>query len=132
MEELSGIVAKVPDAPLFANMIEGGKTPFLSSAELQALGFKMVVYPLSALFTAARSIGNVYRALKEEKTTARLQEGMVSFLGLRERRRRSALQGNRAQVRRRRRGLTATFSEWRARRDSNPQPSDPKSDALSN
>ena len=79
MEELSGIVAKVPDAPLFANMIEGGKTPFLSSAELQALGFKMVVYPLSALFTAARSIGNVYRALKEEKTTARLQEGMVSF-----------------------------------------------------
>ena len=79
VEELSGIAANVPNAPLFANMIEGGKTPLLSSAELQALGFKMVVYPLSALFSAARAIGNIYRALKEEKTTKSLQDTLVSF-----------------------------------------------------
>jgi len=41
--------------PLFANMIEGGKTPFLSAAELEQLGFKMVVYPLSGLFAATKA-----------------------------------------------------------------------------
>ena len=78
VDELERVAASF-DAPLFANMIEGGKTPLLSSAELQALGFKMVVYPLSALFTAAHAIGNIYRALKEEKTTKSLQDTLVSF-----------------------------------------------------
>ncbi len=69
VDELKAIAAAIPDAPLFANMIEGGKTPLLSSAELQALGFKMVVYPLSALFAAARAILDTYRVLFETKTT---------------------------------------------------------------
>ena len=58
------------DVPLFANMIEGGKTPFLSAAELERLGFKMVVYPLSGLFAATRAIEEVARHLKETGTTA--------------------------------------------------------------
>lgn len=58
------------DVPLFANMIEGGKTPFLSAAELERLGFKMVVYPLSGLFAATRAIQEVARHLKETGTTA--------------------------------------------------------------
>jgi methylisocitrate lyase len=69
VEELKAIAAAIPDAPLFANMIEGGKTPLLSSAELQALGFKMVVYPLSALFAAARAIFDTYTTLFKTKTT---------------------------------------------------------------
>ena len=54
VDELQEVARAIPDAPLFANMIEGGKTPLLSSAELQELGYKMVVYPLSALFSAAK------------------------------------------------------------------------------
>ena len=37
VEELREVARAIPDAPLFANMIEGGKTPLLSSAELQEL-----------------------------------------------------------------------------------------------
>ena len=79
VDELREVARAIPDAPLFANMIEGGKTPLLSSAELQELGYKMVVYPLSALFSAAKAAEETYRALFEEKTTAARQEAMVSL-----------------------------------------------------
>lgn len=79
IEELQAVREAIPDAPLFANMIEGGKTPLLSSAELQDLGYSMVVFPLAALFTAARAIAETYQALFETKTTAGRTEAMVGF-----------------------------------------------------
>ena len=79
VEELQEVARAIPDAPLFANMIEGGKTPLLSSAELQELGYKMVVYPLSALFAATRAVEETYRALFEDKSTASRAGSMVSF-----------------------------------------------------
>jgi methylisocitrate lyase len=79
VEELREVAQAIPDAPLFANMIEGGKTPLLSSAELRELGYKMVVYPLSALFSAAKAVEATYRALFAHKTTAARQEAMVSL-----------------------------------------------------
>ena len=48
--ELETIARAIPDAPLFANMIEGGVTPVLTATELEELGFKMVVFPLSPLY----------------------------------------------------------------------------------
>jgi methylisocitrate lyase len=79
VEELRAVREAIPDAPLFANMIEGGKTPLLSSAELQRLGYKMVVYPLSALFAAAHAVQETYRALFQEHSTLARQGEMVSF-----------------------------------------------------
>jgi len=37
------------DGPKMANMIEGGKTPLLPFPELQAIGYKIAVYPLTLL-----------------------------------------------------------------------------------
>jgi methylisocitrate lyase len=79
VEELKAIAAAIPDAALFANMIEGGKTPLLSSEELQALGFRMVVYPLSALFAAAKAIQETYETLFATKTTASRQASLMGF-----------------------------------------------------
>ncbi len=79
VDELKEVAAAIPDAPLFANMIEGGKTPLLSSAELRELGYKLVVYPLSALFSAAKAVEGTYRALFEEQSTASRKDAMVSF-----------------------------------------------------
>jgi methylisocitrate lyase len=67
--ELEQIVRAIPDAPLFANMIEGGKIPFLSASELEQLGCKIVVYLLSALFSAARAVLETIRTLRKEGTT---------------------------------------------------------------
>jgi methylisocitrate lyase len=79
VEELQEVARAIPDAPLFANMIEGGRTPLLTSAELRELGYKMVVYPLSALFSAARAVEQTYRALFKEKTTASRRDALVSL-----------------------------------------------------
>ena len=79
LAELKAVREAIPDAPLFANMIEGGKTPLLSSAELQELGYAMVVYPLAALFSAARAVADTYRALFEAKTTAGRTDAMAGF-----------------------------------------------------
>lgn len=57
------------DAPLVANMIEGGKTPLLSAKELEELGYKLVVFPLSALFVSAYAIKNAFQALKDDGIT---------------------------------------------------------------
>lgn len=64
--------------PLFANMIEGGVTPFRPASELEALGFKMVVYPLSGLFAATAALRSVYAVLQATGTT----EGAGPMVGL--------------------------------------------------
>jgi methylisocitrate lyase len=79
IEELKQVAAAIPDTPLFANMVEGGKTPLLSSTELQELGYKMVVFPLSGLFSAAKAVEDTFRTLFEEKSTAARQDAMVGF-----------------------------------------------------
>ena len=78
LAEMESIVDAFPEVPLFANMIEGGVTPFLSAGELDDMGFRMVVYPLSALFAAAHSVAAVLETLKRTGTTAGFQ-AMVGF-----------------------------------------------------
>jgi len=58
------------DAPTFANMIEGGKTPYLSYDEVESLGFDVVVYPLAGLLSYARAVGETYAALASEGETS--------------------------------------------------------------
>jgi len=78
VEELKDIAGAFEDVPLFANMVEGGKTPFLSTKELELLGYKIVVYPLSGLFSATRAIESCFNHLKENGTTEGFKE-MLSF-----------------------------------------------------
>ena len=62
-------IANAIDAPLVANMIEGGKTPLLSAKELEELGFRLVVFPLSALLASTYAIRSIFRALKSKGIT---------------------------------------------------------------
>jgi methylisocitrate lyase len=79
IDELRAVKEAIPDRPLFANMVEGGRTPLLSYKELQDLGYKMVVFPLSALLAAAKAIGDIYAELYAKKTTAGVLDRVVSF-----------------------------------------------------
>lgn len=54
------------DVPTFANMIEGGKTPYLDYDEVESLGFDVVVYPLSGLLAYTRAVRDTYDALADE------------------------------------------------------------------
>ncbi len=67
--DLREIAAAFPDAPLFANMVEGGRTPLLSAAELGELGFKIVVFPLSGLFSATKAMERCLTYLRKNGST---------------------------------------------------------------
>ena len=53
-------------APLLANMTEFGRTPFFTPKEFQAMGYKMVIWPVSALRMAARAQKRLYDTLIQD------------------------------------------------------------------
>jgi methylisocitrate lyase len=61
-EELRAFAEAVP-GPLLANMTEFGRTPLLRAAELEDLGYKMVIWPVSALRVSTRAIQAFYTDL---------------------------------------------------------------------
>lgn len=68
--------------PLLANMVEGGKTPVMSAAELGALGFRIVVFPGGAARAVAHGLARYYEVLRRDGTTAALRGQMLDFDGL--------------------------------------------------
>jgi methylisocitrate lyase len=68
--------ARAVDAPLLANMTEFGRTPLLSAAEFEALGFKMVIWPVSSLRVAARAMERLYAELARTGTQRGLLDDM--------------------------------------------------------
>ncbi|MBZ4653706.1 MAG: Dml [Peptococcaceae bacterium] len=78
-EELAQIGRAFPETILVANMIEGGKTPCLTPQRLAELGFKIVFWPCTALYTIARAFTEVLTVLKTTGTTEAYRERMMSF-----------------------------------------------------
>jgi methylisocitrate lyase len=58
--------------PLLANMTEFGRTPFLTASEFEALGYKMVIWPVSALRMAAKAQAELYEGIRNDGGTHRL------------------------------------------------------------
>lgn len=78
IDELGEIGRRLPP-PLVANMVEEGATPLLSVDELAALGFSLIVYPVTALFAAARALEKAYAALRRDGTSAAVRDEMLGF-----------------------------------------------------
>lgn len=65
IEEMKAFCAIAPGVPKMANMLEGGgKTPILTPAELEEIGFSLVVYPLSLIGVAMRAMEDALLAIK--------------------------------------------------------------------
>ncbi len=78
LEEMKKITAEI-DAPLLANMIEEGVTPNLPAKDLEKLGFSMVVFPLSGLYSSTYAIKNVFLSLHKTGMTKNLKKKMITF-----------------------------------------------------
>ena len=72
-------VGKRAPKPIVANMIEKGKTPVLSRAELSKMGFDLILYPLAGIFAAAQALKDVYEKLKRDETTQGMYERLMTF-----------------------------------------------------
>lgn len=82
-EELITIARHFQGTPLFANIIEGGKTPNLSVEELEDMGYKLVAFALSGLFSATQSLLECFEALKSDGSTETVNK-KLSFEGFKE------------------------------------------------
>ena len=79
-EDLADIVRQVGrSVPLVANMVEGGKTPMLSGAELEALGFSLVIFPGGIVRTLARTAVEYYGSLAAHGSTQPFRDRMFDF-----------------------------------------------------
>ncbi|MDX1533638.1 MAG: isocitrate lyase/PEP mutase family protein [Nitrosopumilaceae archaeon] len=73
------IIGKSINAPLVANMIEGGRTPISSAANLYKMGFKIVLYPLSILYANTFATLKIMKELKKTGTTKKFEKELVNF-----------------------------------------------------
>lgn len=67
------------DLPLLVNVVEGGRTPQLTPAELQDLGFSIAIYPASGFQSAAHALRKVYGQIKALKGTKALADEIYPF-----------------------------------------------------
>ena len=66
-------------APLLVNMVEGGKTPFLPARDLEELGFRLAIYPVTAVLAATYQIKKALKTLYETGTTQGGWHEMLPF-----------------------------------------------------
>ena len=57
---------RMPGVKLLANMTEFGRTPFFTASEFEAMGYAMVIWPVSALRVAAKAHEHLYAAIKRD------------------------------------------------------------------
>ena len=75
-------LAAIPPAlplPAMANMVEGGKTPALTAAELERLGYRLVIFPNSLVRLYARQGAALLERLRANGTTEGSRGEMLSF-----------------------------------------------------
>jgi 2-methylisocitrate lyase-like PEP mutase family enzyme len=68
--------------PLLANMVEGGKTPVQSAADLAVRGFRIVIFPGGAARAAAFALRDYYASLSVHGSTQPFASRMLDFDGL--------------------------------------------------
>ena len=68
--------AAMPDVPLLANMTEFGKTPFFTADEFAAMGYKMVIWPVSSLRAANKAQEELYAAIARDGGTHKVIDRM--------------------------------------------------------
>ncbi len=82
-EELAAVPRALAGCrPLVANMVEGGRTPLLSAAELEVLGYALVIFPGGLVRALARTAREFFASLREHGTTTPFRDRMLDFDGL--------------------------------------------------
>lgn len=78
LEELRAIPPALP-RPAMANMVEGGRTPMLPTAELAKLGYRLVIFPNSLVRLFAHQGAALLEGLRASGSTEEARDRMLSF-----------------------------------------------------
>ena len=77
--ELEQVAMALPGVTLVANMVETGRTPLLTPAELGELGFQLIVSPLSGLFSMVKAMQQSLALLRGEGSLRGHLDRLVAF-----------------------------------------------------
>lgn len=67
---------RLPGVPLLANMTEFGRTPFFTAAEFEAMGYRLVIWPVSSLRVANKAQEKLYATLARDGSTEAMVDEM--------------------------------------------------------
>ena len=68
--------------PLLANMVEGGKTPLTRVSELEAMGYRIAIFPGGTTRAVAFALDQYFATLRSEGGNAGNRDRMLDFKGL--------------------------------------------------
>jgi carboxyvinyl-carboxyphosphonate phosphorylmutase len=80
-EEIDRVRREV-DVPLLYNFVEHGKSPLIPVSQLEALGFKIVIFPGSLMLSVCTLAQRILREIHQHGTTANLLGEMGSVVDL--------------------------------------------------
>jgi len=80
-EDIETVAAELAGHPLLFNWVEGGKTPPLSLKQLQQLGFRLVIFPVSTLLAATAAMRGVLDTISRTGTSTEHTPPIQSFDG---------------------------------------------------
>jgi 2-methylisocitrate lyase-like PEP mutase family enzyme len=75
LEELPRLI----DAPLVANMVEGGRTPLFDARQLGAMGYRVVLFANTALRASALAARDVLHALRQDGGSGAVLDRLLSW-----------------------------------------------------
>lgn len=67
------------DLPLVANMVERGRTPLMTRPQLEALGFRLAIFPTAGFLAAAAAMERVYAAIRDTGSSAPVVDQLYDF-----------------------------------------------------
>ncbi|HEU5293192.1 MAG TPA: isocitrate lyase/PEP mutase family protein [Burkholderiaceae bacterium] len=74
-----GRTAGALGVPLLANMVDGGRTPVLSREHLEAIGYRIAIFPVTALLAAAQAMRSVYAAFQQHGSSRGMAQPLLRF-----------------------------------------------------
>ena len=77
--ELERIARELKGVPLIVNMTRGGKTPLLPAARLEAMGYRVAIFPSDTQRAAMHAMQETLAVLKRDGSTDAVDDKMVSF-----------------------------------------------------
>ena len=78
IEEME-IIGKRFDKPLFANMVEGGRTPLLDKKTLEELGYSIAIFPVLGFLAAANAMRDAFEQLKTKGSSSAVDTPLYPF-----------------------------------------------------
>ena len=78
-------IARAVKGPKVVSIVDGNETVALTAADLQEMGFSVVFYAVTTLFTAVKAVSDALLRLKVDGTPAAAASGMVSYADFSER-----------------------------------------------